>query len=219
MCGRFSLQAISQVLANRFHVDCDLNLKPRYNISPTQEIPIITSETPNKIILARWGLIPSWSKDGKPGFSMINAKAETINEKPAWKRPFETRRCLIPADGFYEWKALPTGKQPYRIILKDESIFAFAGLYDIWNSPDGNQTVSCTIITTVPNTLMQPIHDRMPAILSRTNEQDWLRTQPASTHLTLLKPYPAHEMHAYPISTLVNTPKNDTKEIIAPINS
>lgn len=199
MCGRFSLISVGQFLAERFDIEVDDELKPRYNISPGQKIPIITE--PKKLSMAKWGLVPPWAKDSSIGYKMINARAETIGEKPAYRDAFRKRRCLIPADGFFEWRK----KVPYYFTTGE--LFAFAGLYEV---KDGHMT--CTIITTKPNEMVRPIHDRMPVILQ--DEKAWLDTPDVS----LLAPY-AGEMKKVQVSTLVNTPKNEGERVIRPVKS
>jgi len=210
MCGRFSLStAEKQQIMNRFNLEeISIPLKPRYNIAPAQNIPIIRNDSPKTLNEAKWGLIPHWAKDEKIGYKMINARAETINEKPSYKQPFQKHRCLIIADSYYEWNKKGSTKTPYRIMMQDEDLFAFAGIFDIWN-----EKVTCSIVTTEPNKLMQEIHIRMPAILKKDKEQEWLSSS-AEEALKLLEPYPSKEMKMYQISTLVNSPKNDLLSVI-----
>ena len=164
----------------------------------------------------KWGLIPFWVKDPKIGSRMINARAETVVERPIFREVFSKRRCLVLADGFYEWQKTPEGKVPMRIVLKLGEPFGFAGLWATWKSADGQSVNSCTIITTTANSLMEPIHNRMPVILTRETESSWLDQKAESSELrALLVPYPANEMDAYEVSTLVNSPKNDSLEVIA----
>jgi putative SOS response-associated peptidase YedK len=218
MCGRFSLIAVSEFLSTRFNVTIEQDLIPRYNISPSQTIPVIFNDKPKVLSSARWGLIPHWAKDEKTSYSMINARSETLLEKPAYKVPFQRMRCLIPADGFYEWKKAGTQKVPYRVVLRDNGLFAFAGIYDRWQHGEKN-IVSCSIITTGPNELMKHIHDRMPVILKREHENAWLSDTPLPELQKMLVPYPAEEMRAYQISELVNSVRNIGKEIIEPVKS
>ena len=219
MCGRFSLITISEFLSNRFNVTIEEELVPRYNIAPSQNIPIITNVNPGKLIMARWGLVPHWAKDKSVGYSMINARAETLLEKSSYKMPFQRQRCLIPADGFYEWKKTDTKKVPYRITLKDQKVFAFAGIYDIWKTEE-EELLSCSIITTTPNRLVAQIHDRMPAILRQEHERLWLAETPvARLSEVALVPYPPEQMKSEQISELINSPKNDSVEVIKPVKS
>jgi putative SOS response-associated peptidase YedK len=213
MCGRYELEDYME-LNQRFGVQTVLSgLAPRYNVAPTQMMPVITAESPDELQMMRWGLVPFWSKDGK---GLINARAETLDSKAAFKRSLQFRRCLVPAGGFYEWQRTATTKQPFFIHLRDAKLFAFAGLYSTWRSLSGEVIPTYTIITTEPNELMAPIHNRMPVILQRDDEAAWLdldRTEPERL-LPLLRSYPAAAMDAYPISELVNRPGNDSREIL-----
>jgi putative SOS response-associated peptidase YedK len=214
MCGRFSLIASADQLRERFGVKIREPLKSRYNIAPTQTIPIITNTKPDEITLARWGLIPHWAKDEKASYSMINAKAETLEDKPTYRGPFRSKRCLIPADGFYEWKKTGTKKIPFRFTRKDCKLFAFAGLYDDWEH-EGKHVTSCTIITTNANTLLAKVHDRMPVILDEKQEKAWLEDSKPEVLKSMLKPYPAGEMTSMQVSEKINSPKNDTRDVLA----
>jgi putative SOS response-associated peptidase YedK len=204
MCGRFSLISIGEVLADRFKVDVDENLRPRYNISPGQKIPIIVG---NEMREAVWGLVPHWSKEPS-GF--INARSETLSEKNTFKEPFENKRCLIPADGFYEWTK---DKVPYRITLKDNSLFAFAGIYDLYQ-----EVPTCAIITVPPNEFVKKVHHRMPAILERKDEAVWLAKNPLDKLQATLKPY-SGDMKVIQISNLINSSKHESPEVIKPASS
>ncbi len=218
MCGRYTLVEVDG-LQRRFALEAPLPEVPaRYNVAPTQTMPVVTRHSPNHLELMRWGLIPSWAKDPTVGNRMINARAETVAERPAYKRALERRRCLIPASGFYEWKQTEHGKVPYYIHLTDEPLFAFAGLYENWKAPDETWVRSYTIITTSANDLMAPLHNRMPVILDREDEDLWLdpdATEPERL-LPLLRPYPARRMAAYPVSRAVNSPTNDSPTLITP---
>lgn len=220
MCGRYSLTVTLEELMLRYQIDAAFAIpyhRPQYNIAPTQSIVSVIHDGQNgRLGELRWGLVPSWAKDESMGSRMINARSETLNDKPAYKIPFARKRCLIPADGFYEWQKSETGKQPYRITLRDGGIFSFAGLYDTWITPDGSKRSTCTIITTTPNDLMAPIHDRMPVILKPEDEMKWLNRQEiVTTSLQqLLIPYPAEDMQANPVSTEVNSVKNDSPSCI-----
>ena len=169
MCGRFTFIDIEDI-RERFKTE-PINLKPNYNVAPTQNVPVILN---HQLSMFRWGLIPSWAKDPSIGHKMINARAETVDEKPSFKHSLQRKRCLIVADGFYEWKKEGATKRPHRITLKNKELFGFAGLWDTWKSPLGEIINSCTIITTTHNELMAEIHDRMPVILSRDSERVWL---------------------------------------------
>jgi putative SOS response-associated peptidase YedK len=224
-----------------------------YNIAPTQQMPIVRQgNVGQEMVLARWGLIPYWAKDAKIGYSLINARADTVAEKPAFRSAFKRRRCLIPADGFYEWKttslesdgesAKPSlwgaeaeadgkgkrkaaskskqPKQPYFISLKDKEPFAFAGLWEQWDSPEGQNVQSFSIITTDPNELMAPIHNRMPVILGTQDYSTWLDPEEVPDKLKgLLRPFDAQLMDAYPVSTYVNSPRNQGEQCRAPLTT
>ena len=180
--------------------------------------PIITDEKPNIIQHYNWGLIPSWAKDPKIGAKMINARAETLSEKPSFRAAFKRRRCLMLADGFYEWKKLAKGKQPMHFSLQDHQPFGCAGLWEHWQSAEGSEIESCTVITTAANDLMRPVHDRMPVILAPQDYDAWLDPQSSGDRLqNLLRPYAAAEMAAYPVSTQVNNPQHETPDCIAPL--
>lgn len=217
MCGRYTLTIDINKVAEAFGVPATLETKPRYNVAPTQEVVSILSNGSPHLDWLQWGLIPSWAKDASIGAKMINARAETLAEKPSFKRLLRSRRCLIVADGFYEWKKENGGKTPMYITMKDGQPFAFAGLWDTWKSPDGEPIRTCTIITTQPNDVVASIHDRMPAILLPTTRDEWLDTdfhdEQALMHL--LRPYPGDKMTARAVSRLVNDPKRDSAELIA----
>jgi putative SOS response-associated peptidase YedK len=214
MCGRFSLsQAEKQMLQDRFGLDeISIDLVPRYNIAPTQDMTVIRNDSPTELSTAKFGLIPHWAKDANIGYKMINARAETIAEKPAYKKPFETQRCLIIADSFYEWKKANGAKIPYRILLKDESVFAFAGVWDSWNG-----TITAAIVTTQANDFMSKIHDRMPVILHQDREKEWLNATPAKALKILGQSEP--ELKSYRVSTLVNNARNESPELIKEVKS
>jgi putative SOS response-associated peptidase YedK len=217
MCGRFAFTK-KDLVKSRFRVDqLPEDLQVSYNIAPGQKVPVILNVMPDEVSLAHWGLIPHWAKDEKIGYKMINARAETIGEKPSFRGPIRRQRCLILADAFYEWKKGEDAKIPHRVILKDEGLFAMAGIWDHWRSGEKHVT-SCSIITTVSNSLMQPIHDRMPVILPQEAEQAWLGDMPFDEVQKLLKPYDPKALRAYAISSLVNSPRNDHADIIKPVN-
>lgn len=223
MCGRFTLTVDPAELQDTFgDFIFPAQFAPRYNIAPSQPVLAIPNDVlrKNKADFFLWGLIPSWSKDPAIANKLINARGETVAEKPSFRGSFKYKRCLIPADGFYEWKAQAGQKTkiPYFIHMKDRKPFAFAGLWDEWHSPDGNILRTCTIITTTPNELMSELHNRMPVILDKANFADWLNPMPQTPdHLIhLIQPFPADRMSAYPVSTLVNTPVNDRPELIRP---
>jgi putative SOS response-associated peptidase YedK len=230
MCGRFTLHHTLEELEERFIAEADTpsvaEAAPRYNIAPTQDILVVTQNGARHLQGCHWGLIPSWAKDPAIGNKMINARAETLAEKPSFRTALSRRRCLIPADGFYEWQDatadLASGKKaprtPMHIRLQDGGLFAFAGLWDEWHAPDGSPLRSCTIITTAPNAVTAPIHDRMPVILRPEDEGLWLdrSVTDASDLLPLLAPYPADAMEAYAVSRQVNAPTVDDPACIAP---
>jgi len=217
MCGRYSFAIEDELIKERFGVTVRSAIyKARYNCAPSQELAVISNSHPDELLCFRWGLIPFWAKNPSTGYKMINAKAETIDERPAYRNAFKKRRCLVPADGFYEWKR-DENKIPYRIVLKNGDPFAMAGIWEKWVSSDGEIIHSFSIITTEPNELMAPIHDRMPVILLPENEKKWLDEPNEEVLKGLLKPYPSDLMKAFAISKLVNSPKNDTPEIIKPI--
>jgi putative SOS response-associated peptidase YedK len=217
MCGRYTLITDIKKIAEGFGVEPVLNATPRYNIAPTQDIVAVVKNGEAHLTTLRWGLIPSWAKDESIGSRMINARAETLAEKPSFKNLLRRHRCLVVADGFYEWRAEGRSKTPMYITLADGQPFAFAGLWDLWKSPDGSEVRSCTIVTTEPNELMASIHNRMPAIMRPGAYEDWLnpqlRDEQVLTHW--LSPYPAELMMARPVSKLVNNPRNETAEILA----
>ena len=220
MCGRYLLISPVEAMRRLFDVGGFLNLPPRYNIAPTQEAPVVRLERDGgrELVPLRWGLIPSWVKDSSIGNRLINARDDTVAEKPAFRTAFRQRRCLVPADGFYEWQARPGGKQPYRIGLADDGLFAFAGLWEWWKSREGESLETYTIITTDANDLLRPIHGRMPVIIDEGDHARWLdpKTAPADAK-ELLKPFPSERMRAVPVSRHVNNVRNDDPDCIAPL--
>ncbi|HWR84187.1 MAG TPA: SOS response-associated peptidase [Candidatus Deferrimicrobium sp.] len=222
MCGRYTLAQEHEQLQLRFgFAPTNLSISSRYNVAPGQDMPVITGGESRTLQLMRWGLVPFWAKDEKIGDRMINARAETVHEKPSFRRLLKERRCLIPADGYYEWKKLPgqTRKSPMRFIVRGGELFAFAGLWDVWRRADGSELLSYTIITTDANELSKPIHHRMPVILSQNHESVWLDSGISDPEqLTpLLRPFPSEEMEAYEVDTIVNSPKNDRPECVAKV--
>ena len=221
MCGRFSLFAPGELIAQQFGVIVDHDIEPRYNIAPTQPVAAIRltqDGAEREFTYLKWGLIPSWAKDPKIGSRMINARSETAAEKPSFRAAFKRRRCLIPATGFYEWQRLEDSKQPMFIYAEDGSSFGLAGLWEIWYAPDGSSVQSCTILTTEPNELMTPIHNRMPVIIDPQDYSMWLDPGPnPQDALHLMRPYEAQKMAAYPVSTAVNNPRNEDFQCIQPI--
>ena len=219
MCGRFSQTATPAEIAQLFDVAIPPLFAPRYNIAPSQPVAAIRIEpatTTRQLVLLRWGLIPSWAKDSKIGHQCINAKAETVAEKLSFRAAFRARRCLVIATGFYEWQVQGRAKQPMWIGLKSRRPFAFAGLWEQWQPPEEETIESCTILTTEPNELLRPIHNRMPVILSPASYDQWLdptvqQTEPLKA---LLRPYPGDELLACPVSTLVNNPRHDAPDCL-----
>jgi putative SOS response-associated peptidase YedK len=220
MCGRFTLFADPDDLRETFGLSAPPppGLAPRYNIAPTQPVAVIANGESRALELFKWGLIPSWAKDPAIGNRLINARAETLAEKPSFRAALNKRRCLILADGFYEWKREGKSKTPMYIQMKDGQPFAFAGLWEVWKSPDDELVKSCTIVTTEPNALMEKIHDRMPVILPPKAFDLWLSPGelPAEKTLPLLKPFAASQMKAVAVSPRVNNPKFDSPECIIP---
>ena len=214
MCGRFSIFTPTEILRVRFNVSRAEDLKPNYNAAPTQNLPVILNNEPTTINLCRWGLIPRWAKEQRIGNKLINARAETLLQKPSFRNPFKKHRCLVLADGFYEWKKTSEKKIPYRISMKTNEPFAFAGIWDEWRTPNGEWLRSFAIITTEPNVLMKALHNRMPVILRKEDETKWLQEIDISGAQKMLKPYPFDELEAYPISTLVNSPRNNSEDVI-----
>jgi putative SOS response-associated peptidase YedK len=226
MCGRFTNRAKPELIKKEFKVGAkNPNLfQPRYNIAPAQMVDVVF-EPENERILSqlKWGLVPSWSKDASTSKGLINARAETIKEKPSFREAFKSRRCIIPASGFYEWKKKGTGaKQPYYFYLKDKEVFGFAGLREEWlDKQTGELLETCTIITTEANEILKPVHDRMPVILMAESYDEWLDTKVKDTDRLqkLLMPYPAKKMDSHAVSKSVNVPETDSDELIKPMNS
>jgi len=222
MCGRFTLNTSAQIIAEFFKLSEVPDMKPRYNIAPTQSVATVTvspQQMQRQFQFMRWGLIPSWAKDLKIGSKMINARSETVAEKPAFRSAIKHRRCLIVADGFYEWLPLLKHKQPYYFQAAEGEPFAFAGLWESWKSPEAEKIVSCSIITTAANETVQPVHDRMPVILPECAWEKWLdpAVNSAQEVLPLLKPYAATAMTAKAVSAIVNNPTRDSPECIQAI--
>lgn len=234
MCGRYVLAKDYEELKARFGLTTsDFTMKPRYNIAPQQENPVIVKgklsgegarqhSNGRQLEVMQWGLVPNWAKDPKIGYKMINARAESVAEKPSFRDPFKKQRCLVPANGFYEWPVDPKNpkrKIPLFVHLKNDDLFAFAGIWSLWGE-DENLKKTYSLITTEPNPMLAKYHDRMPVILSRDEEDQWLDPESSVTDLQkLLDPYPAKKMEAYEVSTLVNKPANDTAENIKPVKA
>lgn len=218
MCGRYAVIE-TQKLNDRFRTNSNLPLlKPTYNAAPGQELPVVVNQGNNALSLMKWGLVPFWAKDPAIGYKMINARSETLKDKPSFRKALISQRCLIPASGFYEWQKQGSTKIPFYIRIPNSPLFAMAGLYDIWKDTSGRELKTYTIITTEPNSLLAPIHNRMPVILEKEKEEIWLNPNQPDVNmlLSLLKPYPQKDMEAYPVSLLVNKPENNYQELIKP---
>ena len=234
MCGRYTITGDLAELEKLVQfISKFVDFTPRYNLAPRSQAPVLVSDNAQNVLKSmRWGLIPSWSKDETIGDKLTNARADTISEKPSYRKPFEKQRCLIPADGFYEWQTTTTGKQPFRFTMKGGGFFCMAGLWEKWirpprseelnleaNEPSASQIVETfTIITTEPNTMVAAVHNRMPVILGPEHYQWWLepnRFEPQFLK-TLLRPYPADQMDCYRVSKLVNNAKNDNPDCLQP---
>lgn len=226
MCGRYTLTQPREAIATTFGLDSETlpDIAPRYNIAPSQPVAIIRAESQTltpQLTHVVWGLIPFWAKDPKIGYKLINARGETVAEKPSFKAALKYRRCLIPADGFYEWQRRSSGKQPYYFQLRDRHLFAFAGLWEHWQSPDGSEIESCTIITTAANEVLRPVHDRMPVIIPPQHYNQWLdlENQKPQDVASLLQPYTAETMMSYPVHPQVNNARYDQADCIQPLDS
>ena len=222
MCGRFTLTIDPADLQDAFPgLTFPESMVPRYNVAPSQPVAVVANNGKNQVEFFKWGLVPSWAQDPSIGNRMINARAESLAEKPSFRTAYKRRRCLILADGFFEWQPVPGGKSktPMFVRLKSGEPFAFAGLWEAWHPDQEDRLLSCTVITTTPNTLIERIHNRMPVILKPEAHPLWLdpAEQPPDKLDKLLKPYPASQMTAFPVSRLVNDPKNDSPECIVPV--
>jgi len=219
MCGRFVLHTPPPALADYFDIDAIPDMAASYNITPSQPVAAVRKPGQQReMAMLRWGLVPSWAQELKTNYSMINARAETVAEKPAYRTAFRQRRCLIPADGFYEWKQTPDGKQPYYIRMQQDGVFALAGLWERWEKQD-EVVESCSIIVTQANDTIRPVHDRMPVIIRSSDFDRWLdpECRDAAAMKALLQPWPAGEMTAYPVGKYVNRPVNNDAQCIAPL--
>ena len=222
MCGRFTLKTPVERLSEKFQFPEIIPLKPRYNIAPSQSVAVVRllpDDTDRKLAMLRWGLLPAWVRDPAKVQQPINAKAETAAEKPMFRDAFKRRRCLVPADGFYEWKQEEGRKQPVYIHMRDGEPFAIAGLWERWEGQDGQVIESCTLLTTEPNDVLAPIHNRMPVILDPKDYAQWLDPdlQTADGVKPLLRPYPSDLMTVYSISLRVNNPRNDDSQCLEPL--
>lgn len=218
MCGRFTITLEPADFQDELEVgDFPVDFQPRYNVAPTQPVAAVRDLDSRRVEWFKWGLIPAWAKDPSIGARMINARSETLAEKPSFRQAFAHRRCLVLADGFFEWQRFE-GKvsTPYYIYLKEKKPFAFAGLWERWQLPGAEETLSCTIITCAPNELISPLHDRMPVILDRETAWEWLNPNPAGDLNALLHPYAADKMALTEITRAVNNPRLDSPEIIQP---
>lgn len=220
MCGRYTLSTRPEVIAEMFGVVEVPRIEPRFNIAPTQSVPVVREDArrgERSVALLHWGLIPSWAEDPRIGNKMINARSETVVSKPSFRSAFKSRRCLVVTDGFYEWRKTPGGKQPYLIRRPDASPFAFAGLWEFWRGA-GEPIESCTILTTEANELMRPLHDRMPVILAPESYEAWLDPSNKDTDRLqeLLVPEPDGKLVAFPVSKRVNSPSNDDPSLVEP---
>jgi putative SOS response-associated peptidase YedK len=219
MCGRYFLDTLPELLAQQFRMHKYPVYAASYNIAPTQPSLILRRHgDDSEWALVRWGLVPHWAKDPGMAARMINARGETVAEKPAFRGAFRYRRCVVPASGFFEWQARATGKQPFAIVPVDLPCFGFAGLWEHWTSPDGSVLESCAVVTTAANSLMAPIHDRMPVILDPSDYSGWIEAEPTGA-TTLIKPYPVERMRAFAVSRAVGNVRNNTPELIAPLES
>jgi putative SOS response-associated peptidase YedK len=219
MCGRFTRKAGFQQLAKFLGLQVWPHLEVRYNIAPSQFVACLRTNSISKdyeCVQLKWGLVPSWAKEPGIGHNLINARAETVAEKPAFRKAFVHRRCLVLADGFYEWKREGRSKQPYYIHFADNRPFAFAGLWEHWDKVAGREVDSCTLITTVPNAIVEPIHQRMPVILHPRDYALWLDPSMRDNQrvLSLLQPHPPEEMEAFPVSPMVNNPLNESPQCL-----
>jgi putative SOS response-associated peptidase YedK len=223
MCGRYRLSRRKQIIEEHFDsVSGEEDWTPRYNVAPTQPVPIIRQnpkESVRQLSLVRWGLIPFWARDASGAAKMINARSETASGKPAFRDALKSRRCLVPADGFYEWQRTSKTKQPFCFEVNGGSLFAFAGLWDRWRDPSGNWIKTCSILTTTPNAVTSAVHDRMPVILDPDSYDLWLDPgmKDVSAASGMLKPYDARLMRCYPVSSRVNRVANDDQECSAPV--
>lgn len=222
MCGRFTLSSPGEIVADLFHLGEVPELTPRFNVAPTQRVAVVVAPEPDrrKLVGMRWGLVPSWAKDVKIGARMINARSETVATKPAFRSAFKRRRCLVVADGFYEWKRVGKAKQPFHIRMADGSPFGMAAVWEVWQPSDGERVVSCSVLTTTPNPLVADVHDRMPVILPPERHAVWLDTDltDRDTLSALLRPYDADAMCAAPVDRRVGNVRNDDPGLIVPLS-
>lgn len=217
MCGRFAFTKNGEEVKKRFGLTLvPPDLTPRWNIAPSQNVPVILNESPDRLSWVRWGLVPFWAPDEKTGYRLINARAETVTEKPSFRQAVKARRCLILADAFYEWKKEGRRKRPFRVSLKDDGMFAFAGIWETWNKT-GTELRTCAILTVEANPLVRTLHERMPVILPPSREREWLRDPGGDRALDLLKPLPPGDMKMVEISAAINSPASEGAELIRPV--
>lgn len=218
MCGRFTVAKDIRKISKFFGVTPpDGDFPPRFNAAPMQELPVISNECPEQVSLYRWGLVPFWAADEKIANKLINARSETVLQKPAFRKAVQSHRCLVLADGFYEWKKTGRRKIPYRFVLKNDEPFAFAGIWDRWRAPDGRELKTFSILTTEANALVKDVHDRMPVLFDRETADAWIHADLSGGDIeAMLIPFPAELMRGYPVSDRVNSPKNDSPELIKP---
>lgn len=215
MCGRYVLSSDAETVQQEFNLAELPTLASRFNIAPSQPVPVITNESPSELTIVQWGLIPSWAKDPKMAFKMINARSETAHEKPSYRSAFKRRRCLIPTTGFYEWIKTEDGKQPYFIHRNDKEVFAFAGLWEVWRNPEGDEVWTCTILTTDANEKISHLHHRMPVILEGDAREAWLDDASDSGELrAILQPFDSNKIDYYPVSKSVNNVRNDNPTLV-----
>ena len=214
MCGRFQLSVKGKQISERFNIEVfDELYTPSYNCVPSQKLPVITNKQPDRLSYFNWGLIPFWTKNPKVGAKSINTRSETISQKPSFKEAFKKQRCLIPANGYYEWKK-GNSNTPYRIFIKDERIFTIAGIWDVWKDAENREIYTFSIITTKANSILENIHGRMPVILNPDDEKSWLQEDDEVRLKSLLKPYSSSFFDFYPISKAINSPKNNNPNVI-----
>lgn len=215
MCGRYVLSADAETVQQEFNLAELPILASRFNIAPSQPVPVITNESPSELTIVQWGLIPSWAKDPKMAFKMINARSETAHEKPSYRSAFKRRRCLIPTTGFYEWIKTEDGKQPYFIHRNDKEVFAFAGLWEVWRNPEGDEVWTCTVLTTDANEKISHLHHRMPVILEGDARDAWLDDASDSGELrAILQSFDSNKIDFYPVSKMVNNVRNDNPTLV-----
>jgi len=219
MCGRFVIELSPELVKAIFGLAVTPDLPPRYNVAPTQLVPVIRQATDGKrqLVMLRWGLVPAWAKE--EGAGLINARAETVDVKPSFRQAYRQRRCIIPASGFYEWQKLGKGKVPYYVRMADGSPMPFAGIWESWKSPEGQVLESCAILTTAANATVAPIHERMPVVLPPAAFDPWLDPglHDAAPLAVLLSPCPSEQVESFPVSPLVNSPTNDSPTCIEPV--